>query len=145
MAEQGLPLHGMLLGFLNLGSGEILLVLVLFLVLFGAQKLPDMARGLGRAKADLDRVQREVRESIVSEEEKALAEQLAFERLREQQIRAQVEDPELAALVKAADELGIATAGLTKDQLKAAIAAKVTGGADAAPADDAEKAGRAPP
>lgn len=139
MAEQGLPILGMLLAFLNLGPGEILLVLVLFLFLFGAQKLPDMARGLGRAKADLDRVQREVREAIVSEEDRALAEQLAFERLREQQIRSQVEDPEFAALVKAADELGIATAGLTKEQLKGAIAAKVTKGS-AGPEEDAEKA-----
>tara|TARA_B100000927_G_C16093701_1_gene320253 strand:+ start:221 stop:475 length:255 start_codon:yes stop_codon:yes gene_type:complete len=35
------------LAFFNLGPWEILLVLVVILVLFGAKKLPELARGLG--------------------------------------------------------------------------------------------------
>ena len=33
--------------FLNLGPWEILLVLIVVLVLFGAKRLPELARGLG--------------------------------------------------------------------------------------------------
>ena len=35
------------LAFLNLGPWEILLVLIVVLVLFGAKRLPELARGLG--------------------------------------------------------------------------------------------------
>ena len=35
------------LAFFNLGPWEILLVLVVVLVLFGAKRLPELARGLG--------------------------------------------------------------------------------------------------
>ena len=35
------------LAFLNLGPWEILLVLIVILVLFGAKRLPELARGLG--------------------------------------------------------------------------------------------------
>ena len=37
-----------LLGYFNLGGGEIILILALVLILFGAKKLPDLAQGLGR-------------------------------------------------------------------------------------------------
>ena len=35
------------LAFFNLGPWEILLVLIVILVLFGAKRLPELARGLG--------------------------------------------------------------------------------------------------
>jgi sec-independent protein translocase protein TatA len=35
--------------FRNFGAGEILLVLLVVLLLFGAKRLPDAARGLGRS------------------------------------------------------------------------------------------------
>ena len=37
-----------LLGYFNLGGGEIILILAFVLILFGAKKLPDLAQGLGR-------------------------------------------------------------------------------------------------
>ena len=37
-----------LLGLFNLGGGEIILILALVLILFGAKKLPELARGLGQ-------------------------------------------------------------------------------------------------
>jgi TatA/E family protein of Tat protein translocase len=38
-----------LLGFLGgLGGGEIFLIVVLILLLFGAKRIPDLARGLGK-------------------------------------------------------------------------------------------------
>lgn len=36
-----------LLGLFNLGGGEIILILALVLILFGAKKLPELAKGLG--------------------------------------------------------------------------------------------------
>ncbi len=36
----------------NLGWGELLLVLLVILLLFGARKLPDLARALGRSLSE---------------------------------------------------------------------------------------------
>ena len=36
------------LAFFNLGPWEILLILVVVLILFGAKRLPELARGLGQ-------------------------------------------------------------------------------------------------
>ena len=36
----------------NLGGGELLIVLVIILVLFGGAKLPQLARSLGQAKKE---------------------------------------------------------------------------------------------
>lgn len=108
-----------------MGSSEVVLLLVLFLLLFGAQKVPELARGLGKARAELERAQRDVQRSMRSEEERALEEQLAFERAREHQLQQQ--DAELAQLQRAAAELGVQTQGLTKEQLRAEIAERVGG------------------
>ena len=35
-------------GFLNLGGGEIILILAIVLILFGAKRLPELAKGLGQ-------------------------------------------------------------------------------------------------
>ena len=37
-----------LYAFFNLGTGEILLILLVVLLLFGAKRLPELARGLGK-------------------------------------------------------------------------------------------------
>jgi len=37
-----------MLGLLNLGGGEIILILAIVLILFGAKKLPELAKGLGQ-------------------------------------------------------------------------------------------------
>ena len=37
-----------LLGLFHLGDGEIILILALIFILFGAKKLPELARGLGQ-------------------------------------------------------------------------------------------------
>ena len=36
------------LAFFNLGPWEILLILIVILILFGAKRLPELARGLGK-------------------------------------------------------------------------------------------------
>ena len=40
--------NGSMLALFNLGGGEIILVLALVLILFGAKKLPELALGLGQ-------------------------------------------------------------------------------------------------
>jgi sec-independent protein translocase protein TatA len=37
-----------MLAIFNLGSGEIILILAIVLILFGAKKLPELAKGLGQ-------------------------------------------------------------------------------------------------
>jgi len=37
---------------MSLGVSEILLILVVVLVLFGGKKIPELARGLGKAQAE---------------------------------------------------------------------------------------------
>jgi sec-independent protein translocase protein TatA len=36
----------------NIGGGELLLVLLIILLLFGAKRLPDLARSLGRSLSE---------------------------------------------------------------------------------------------
>jgi sec-independent protein translocase protein TatA len=61
-----------MLGFLlfldNIGGGELLLIMVFVLFFFGSKKVPDLARGLGRASREfkdaMNGVQREIEDSI---------------------------------------------------------------------------------
>lgn len=117
----------MLLAFLNLGASEIALILLLLLLLFGADKLPELARSVGRARAQLESAKSQVTDALKTEEEKARDGQFTFERERERKIKeaAAQEDPERAALVRAAEELGLQTQGLEKEQLKTAIHARL--------------------
>jgi len=39
---------------MNLGAPELLIVLVVVMLLFGAKKVPDLARSLGEAKREFD-------------------------------------------------------------------------------------------
>lgn len=41
-------LNQILLGFLNLGGGEIFLLVLVVLLLFGGKRIPELARGLGK-------------------------------------------------------------------------------------------------
>jgi sec-independent protein translocase protein TatA len=46
----------------NLGMPELLIILALVLVLFGAKKVPEMARGLGQGLKEVRRAMREAAE-----------------------------------------------------------------------------------
>lgn len=54
-------------GLLNLGGGEIILILALVLILFGAKKLPELARGMGQGIKEFKKATREVTEEIQSD------------------------------------------------------------------------------
>lgn len=110
-----------LLGFLNLGASEIILILLVLLVLFGADKAPQLARSIGKARAQMDNVRGQFTEALKSEEERAWDDQVAFERERERQVAASNVDAQSESLRRAAEELGLQTQGLTDEELRAAI------------------------
>jgi sec-independent protein translocase protein TatA len=114
------------LAFLNLGPSEVALILVVLVVLFGADKLPELARRVGQAKAKLDAAKSQVVRAFEDEEQRASAEQADFERKREAYIRA-MGDPPREDLVKRAEALGLQTQGLDAQDLKAALAARLAG------------------
>ena len=59
------------LAFFNLGPWEILLVLIVVLVLFGAKRLPELARGLGLGinefRDAVDSSKKEIMDAVDSE------------------------------------------------------------------------------
>jgi len=61
--------------FLNIGGGEMILIVFVALLLFGGEKLPEIARGLGKGIRDFkdasDGVKREIANQINSYEEKS--------------------------------------------------------------------------
>jgi len=54
--------------FFNLGGGEIFIVLLIILLLFGSKKIPELARGLGKGiryfKDATNEIQEDIRESV---------------------------------------------------------------------------------
>lgn len=74
--------QGALLEFLNIGGGEIALIMVAILLLFGGKKLPELARGLGKGirefKDASEEVKREIHRNInaVTTEEEERKEEL---------------------------------------------------------------------
>jgi sec-independent protein translocase protein TatA len=60
----------LLASFMNLAGPDLIVILLIILVLFGAKKLPELARGMGRAvkefSAARDEIERELSESSPS-------------------------------------------------------------------------------
>lgn len=52
----------------GIGAQEILLILLIIVLLFGAKKIPEIARGLGRSVSEFKKGIREVDEEIKKEE-----------------------------------------------------------------------------
>ena len=48
----------------NIGMPELLVILVIILLLFGAKKLPDLAKGLGQGIREFKKAARDVEEEI---------------------------------------------------------------------------------
>ena len=63
------------LAVLGLGGGELVLVMVVILVLFGAKRIPEFAKGLGKGINEFKKASREVTDEIerAGEEPKAPA------------------------------------------------------------------------
>ncbi len=56
----------MLLAFMNVGGQELILILLIVLVLFGAKKLPELARGMGQAIKEFQKAKDEFTDELHS-------------------------------------------------------------------------------
>jgi sec-independent protein translocase protein TatA len=100
---------------LGLGDTELLVILVVFLLLFGATSIPKLARSLGQAKGEFNRSRREFEAEAAKAESGASAPPAAggMGGASEEQVR------------KTARDLGIAEAGRPLDEVKRAIQQKL--------------------
>lgn len=48
----------------NLGTGEILIIVLVILLLFGAKKIPELAQGLGKGMKEFKKSLKDVEEEI---------------------------------------------------------------------------------
>lgn len=48
----------------NLGTPEILLILIVILIFFGAKKIPELAQGLGKGLREFRRAAKDIQEEI---------------------------------------------------------------------------------
>jgi sec-independent protein translocase protein TatA len=50
----------------NLGAGEIVLIVLVILLLFGAKKIPELARGIGKGMSEFKKGLKDVESEIKS-------------------------------------------------------------------------------
>jgi sec-independent protein translocase protein TatA len=53
----------------NLGTGEIILILVIVLIFFGAKKIPELAQGLGKGLREFRKATRDIQDEIEKPED----------------------------------------------------------------------------
>jgi Sec-independent protein translocase protein TatA len=107
------------LGLLGLGATEVALVVLAYVLLFGVDEAPELARKAGRAQARFSRWKAEFDREM---EAARLDAEGSFEMQREEQMRNQ--DPgyvESVRLEEAAEALGIDPSDRTEEELRAAI------------------------
>src|SRR5438445_12536266 len=54
----------MLASFMNLGGPDLIIILLIILVLFGAKKLPELARGMGQAIKEFQKAKDEFSDEL---------------------------------------------------------------------------------
>lgn len=59
------------LALLDIGAPEIFLIVLVFVLLFGATKIPQLARTLGRAKGDFERGKLEGERELAADQDEA--------------------------------------------------------------------------
>jgi sec-independent protein translocase protein TatA len=107
------------------GMEWIIVIIVIVLLLFGAKKIPELARSIGKARAEFSRGQAMVEKEIREAERMDRQEELR--RTREDSVSADAGDvdPELS---KAAVALGIDPKGKTEEELRILIKYKMEQG-----------------
>ncbi len=48
----------------SLGTGEILMILLIVLIFFGAKKIPELAKGLGKGVSEFRKAARDIQDEI---------------------------------------------------------------------------------
>jgi sec-independent protein translocase protein TatA len=116
----------------------IIVIIVVVLLLFGAKKIPELARSMGKARAEFSRgqqmVEKELREAERLEKQETTQRELDEARRRKAEKKAleegeDVEDDDVDPDVKkAASALGIDPSGKTEEELKVLIKYKMEQG-----------------
>lgn len=57
-------ISNILLGFMGLGTGELVVIALVVLLLFGGRKIPELMRGLGKGVRSFKEGMKEVKEEI---------------------------------------------------------------------------------
>jgi sec-independent protein translocase protein TatA len=57
------------LAFMNLGGQEMIIIFVVILLLFGAKKIPELARGLGKSMGEFKKARDEFEREITKAED----------------------------------------------------------------------------
>ena len=52
------------LAFMGLGMGEVILILAIVLIMFGAKKLPELAKGLGKGIKEFKRASSDIQDEM---------------------------------------------------------------------------------
>lgn len=93
----------------GLGSQEIVLILIVIVLLFGAAKLPELARSVGKSSGEFKKAQKEA--------------EIEFKKF-EREMELKADEPE-SKIQKMAREQGISTVGKNDDELLDEINAKL--------------------
>jgi len=88
----------------SIGVNELLLILIIIFLLFGAHKLPELARSLGRSMGEFKKAQREAELELIEFEKKVREGKYGNKEKREK-------------LEKIARNLGIDPSGKSDDEL----------------------------
>lgn len=88
----------------GLGATELVLIVLIIVVFFGAAKIPQLARSLGKAKGEFEKGAREGRDEA---------------------LKAGSKSPEDEKVIRAARELGIPTEGRAVDDIRRDLKARV--------------------
>jgi len=54
----------------NIGTGEILIILLIVLIFFGAKKIPDLAQGLGKGIREFRKAAKDIQEDVSIDDKK---------------------------------------------------------------------------
>lgn len=52
----------------NLGAGELILIMLVLLILFGAKKIPELAQGIGKGMKEFKKALKDVEDDINSDD-----------------------------------------------------------------------------
>ncbi|MFQ5884285.1 MAG: twin-arginine translocase TatA/TatE family subunit [Thermoplasmata archaeon] len=99
---------GEIVGLLDPGPELIILIFIIVILLFGARKIPELAKGLGRAVGEFKRGKMEVEKEIA-----------------EMSSTATMPEVQESKIVRAAKELGIGVEGESEAELRKEIAASI--------------------
>jgi sec-independent protein translocase protein TatA len=64
-------MYSVILFFSNLGAAEVFLILGLFILMFGAKKIPELARGIGKGIREFKDASKDIKETIEEESRKS--------------------------------------------------------------------------